>query len=138
MGMENFIKLYPHQLTVHRHQEEEFHGLLSFSVEQYGLLVDNFNFKLHLMPPGEHYEHWQFTCEDPGQLNVPNFVLFLKSIEHYIFVNLKFSPEHAVLEDVKPKRHFFSSKPQEPTPFHLYFENLFFDMNSYKLKIRED
>jgi hypothetical protein len=136
--MENFIKLYPHQLTVTRHREDTYHALLSFSLEQYGLMIDKFHFKLQLLPPGEHYDNWQMTCDDPSQLNVPNFVLFLKSIEHYIFVSLKFRPEHAVLEDVKPQGHLTNSKPAEPTPFHLYFENLFFDMNSYKLEIRKE
>ena len=134
--MEQFIKLYPHHLMVVQHDEDSYLGKLSFSVEQYGLLVNNFNFKLKLLPPNQHYDNWRFVCEEPSQLNVPNFVLFLKSIEHHVFVNMKFSPQHALLEDVQPKRALLSAwrNKSEPEPFRLYFQDLFFDMNTYRLK----
>jgi hypothetical protein len=94
--MPQFIKLHPHYLMLVRDRPDTFAGKLSFSVEQYGLIVHDFVFDLQLTPPNEHYAHWRFICEDPAQLNVPNFVLFLKSIEHYIFMTLKFSPVEAV------------------------------------------
>jgi hypothetical protein len=136
--VENFIKLYPHHLMVQRHEEDIYLGELSFSVEQYGLLIDNFEFRLHLLQPNEHYEHWRFACEDPSQLRVPNFMMFLKSIENYVFLNLKFSPQHATLEDVTPKKSFLSFKTPKPQPFRLYFQDLFFDTNTSKLKRKMD
>jgi hypothetical protein len=136
--MEQFIKLYPHHLMVHQHDEETYLGALTFSVEQYGLLIDKFEFKLQLLQPNDHYEHWRFACEDPSQLRVPNFLLFLKSIEHYVFLNLKFSPQHAVLDDVVPKKRFLSFKTPKPEPFRLYFQDLFFDTNTSKLKRKLD
>ena len=136
--MEQFIKLYPHHLMVLQHDKETYMGELAFSVEQYGLLIDNFEFKLHLLQPNEHNEHWRFACEDPTQLRVPNFLLFLKSIEHYVFLSLKFSPQHAVLDDVVPKKSFLSFKKPKPQPFKLYFQDLFFDTNTSKLKRKLD
>ena len=132
--MEQFIKLYPHHLKVLQHDEETYLGELSFSVELYGLLIDNFEFKLQLLQPNEHYDHWRFACEEPRQLKVPNFLIFLKSVEQYVFKNLKFSPQHAVLDDDKPKKSFITSKSPKPQPFYLYFQDMFFDTNTSRLK----
>ena len=136
--MAQFIKLHPHHLMLARRDEESFTGELSFSVEQYGLIVNDFVFNLHLTPPNEHYEHWRFICEEPAQLNVPNFVLFLKSIEHYIFVTLKFAPNEAVLEPPKPSKSLLKIFAPKPEPFRLYFKDMFFDINSTGLKHKDD
>lgn len=122
--MSSFIKIHPHYLMLIRSSEDVFSGELSFSLEQYGLILNNFSISLELAPPNQHNEHWRFICDDPGQLNVPSFVIFLKSIEHYIFSNLKFSPEAAAEQDERCKTQ----------PFHLYFEDMFFDINEGLLK----
>jgi hypothetical protein len=137
-AVEKFIKLYPHHLQVQRHEDDSYLGQLSFSVEQYGLLLDNFEFRLHLLQPNEHYDHWRFACEDPAQLKVPNFLMFLKSIEHHVFWNLKFSPQQAVLDDAQPKKSFLIFKSAHSQPFRLYFQNMFFDTNTSKLKHVKD
>ena len=67
--MANFIKIHPHYLMLVRHHPETFVGKLSFSVEQYGLVVHDFVFDLQLTPPNEHYENWRFICEEPAQLS---------------------------------------------------------------------
>ena len=135
--MENFIKLYPHHLQVQRHEDDTYFGQLNFSVEQYGLLLDNFQVRLQLLQPNEHYDHWRFACEDPAQLKAPNFTLFLKSIEHHVFWNLKFSPQQAVLNNAQPKKSFFGFKSPQPQPIQLYFQNMFFDTNTSKLKLEK-
>jgi len=122
--MTGFIKIHPHFLMLVSSSENVFSGELSFSLEQYGLMLKNFNISLELTPPNEHYEHWRFICDDPGQLNVPSFVTFIKSIEHYIFITLNFSPQAAAQQDDRSKTQ----------PFHLYFEDMFFDINEGSLK----
>jgi hypothetical protein len=72
--MTGFIKIHPHFLMLVCSSEDVFSGSLSFSLEQYGLMLKNFNISLELTPPNEHYEHWRFICDEPGQLNVPSFV----------------------------------------------------------------
>ncbi len=122
--MTGFIKIHPHSLMLVCSSEDVFSGSLSFSLEQYGLMLKNFNISLELTPPNQHYDHWRFICNDPGQLNVPSFVIFLKSIEHYIFITLNFSPEAAAQQDKRSKTQ----------PFHLYFDDMFFDINEGLLK----
>jgi hypothetical protein len=122
--MTGFIKIHPHFLMLVCSSEDVFSGELSFSLEQYGLMLKNFNISLELTPPNEHYAHWRFMCDEPGQLNVPSFVTFLKSIEHYIFITLNFSPEAAAQQDKRSKTQ----------PFHLYFDDMFFDINEGSLK----
>jgi hypothetical protein len=122
--MNGFIKIYPHFLMLVCSSENVFSGALSFSLEQYGLILKNFNISLELTPPNEHYAHWRFICDEPGQLNVPSFVIFLKSIEHYIFITMNFSPEAAAQQDKRSKTQ----------PFHLYFDDMFFDINEGLLK----
>jgi len=136
--MSPFIKLHPHHLMLVREGEEAIYGELSFSVEQYGLLVNNFLFNLQLTPPNQHHAYWRFICEEPRQLNVPHFVLFLKSIEHYIFATLKFSPDEVVLGQSADR-----SKPSKlhaplTEPYRLYFKDMFFDINATALQRIED
>ena len=122
--MAGFIKIHPHVLMLVSSSDDVFSGAISFSLEQYGLMLKNFHISLELTPPNEHYEHWRFICDDPGQLNVPSFVIFLKSIEHYIFHTLNFSPEAAAQQDKRSKTQ----------PFHLHFDDMFFDINEGLLK----
>lgn len=136
--MAHFIKLHPHYLMLVRDHPETYAGELSFSVEQYGLIVNDFVFTLKLTPPNEHYEHWRFICEEPAQLNVPNFVLFLKSIEHYIFVTLKFLPHEAVVDIPKPKNLITKLLAPKKEPFRLHFKDMFFDINASGLKHKDD
>lgn len=136
MAMENFIKLYPHHLMVAQ-EEDNFSGSLSFSVEQYGLLVNNFSFSLQLLPPNTHYDHWRFVCEEPSQLNVPKFVLFLKSVEHYVFQTLKFSPIHSLNANETPEKPHLGLLTTPTEPFRLYFKDLFFDTQTACLKNEE-
>ena len=132
--MANFIKLHPHYLMLVRHHPETFVGKLSFSVEQYGLILHDFVFDLQLTPPNEHYEHWRFICEEPAQLNVPNFVLFLMSIEHYIFTTLKFSPIEAVKVAEAPKKGIMKVFSPKKEPFRLFFKDIFLDIHTNDLK----
>jgi L-rhamnose mutarotase len=136
--MAHFIKLHPHYLMLVRDQPDTFAGKLSFSVEQYGLVVHNFVFDLQLTPPNEHYEHWRFICEEPAQLNVPNFVLFLKSIEHYIFMTLKFSPIEAVAAAEVPKKGIMKVFSSKKEPFRLFFKDMFFDIHSNGLEQKDE
>lgn len=135
--MAHFIKLHPHYLMLVRHHPETFVGKLSFSVEQYGLIVHDFVFDLQLTPPNEYNEHWRFICEEPAQLNVPNFVLFLKSIEHYIFTTLKFSPVEAVAAAEAPKKGIMKVLSPKKEPFRLFFKDMFFDIHSNGLKEKD-
>ena len=122
--MTGFIKIHPHSLMLVSSSDDVFSGAIFFSLEQYGLMLKNFHISLELTPPNQHYDHWRFICNDPGQLNVPSFVIFLKSIEHYIFITLNFSPEAAAQQDKRSKTQ----------PFHLYFDDMFFDINEGLLK----
>ncbi len=132
--MEKFIKLYPHHLLVLRHDADTYMGELVFSLEQYGLLMDKFEFKLLLLQPNKHYEYWRFACEDPTQLRVPSFLMFLKSVEHYVFGNLKFSPQHAVMPVDKPKSRIGLVKDNQPQQFQLHFKDIFFDLSTQQLQ----
>ena len=122
--MTGFIKIHPHSLMLVSSSDDVFSGAIFFSLEQYGLMLKNFHISLELTPPNQHYDHWRFICNDPGQLNVPSFVIFLKSIEHYIFITMNFSPQAAAQQDKRSKTQ----------PFHLYFEDMFFDINEGLLK----
>jgi len=136
--MSAFIKLHPHHLMLVRDGEEAIYGELSFSVEQYGLLVNNFLFHLQLTPPNQHHEHWRFLCEEPRQLNVPHFVLFLKSIEHYVFATLKFSPDEVILgQSTSPGKT--SQPPAALTePYRSYFKDMYFDISAASLQRVDD
>ncbi|NDC61014.1 MAG: hypothetical protein EBZ60_03210 [Betaproteobacteria bacterium] len=136
--MSQFIKLHPHHLMLFRDSEQAIYGELSFSVEQYGLLVNNFQFNLQLTPPNQHHEHWRFICEEPRQLNVPHFVLFLKSLENYIFSTLKFSPDEVVLGRTPGQAKPNQSSAALNEPYRLYFKNMFFDINATTLQKTED
>lgn len=48
--MAQFIKIHPHYLMLVRQHPENFVGKLSFSVEQYGLIIHDFVFNLQLTP----------------------------------------------------------------------------------------
>jgi hypothetical protein len=64
---------------------------------------------------------------------VPNFVLFLMSIENYIFSTLKFSPIEAVKVAEAPKKGIMKVFSQKKEPFRLFFKDMFFDIHTNDL-----
>ena len=69
--MSAFIKLHPHSLNFQRTDDGSFHADLSFSVEQYGLMVKDCLIKLQLFAPNQFHSHWWLVCEDRRNSTCP-------------------------------------------------------------------
>ena len=125
--MPAFIKLHPHSLVFNQLPSGDYSADLSFSIEQYGLMVRDCMVKLQLFPPNQFHSHWWMVCEDPAQLMVPGFVVFLRSLEQYVFSTLQFSPEDAFLDSpLSANLHLVGSGSAS---CELFFEKMYFDIH---------
>ena len=125
--MSAFIKLHPHSLSFQRLENGDFNAELSFSVEQYGLMVSDCVIKLNLYPPNQFHSHWWMVCDDPAHLNVPGFSVFLRSLEKYVFTTLNYSPEDAVMSSPQPSHLRVASNTNASS--ELFFEKMYFDIS---------
>ena len=125
--MSAFIKLHPHSLIFQRLDKSLYAAELSFTVEQYGLMVRDCVIKLQLFSPNEFHSHWWMVCEDPAQLNVPGFAVFLRSLEKYVFVTLNYVPDQAVMNS--PQSANLRLIGSGAASSELFFEKMYFDIS---------
>ena len=131
--MAGFIKLHPHSLSFQRLEDGNFKAELAFSVEQYGLMLKDCLIKLELFAPNAFHSHWWMVCDDPAQLNVPGFAVFLRSLEKYVFVTLHYSPEDAVMDSPQTANLRLSSSGSNAT--ELFFDKIYFDIDQVKFQM---
>jgi len=134
--MAGFIKLHPHSLSFQRLEDGNFKAELAFSVEQYGLMLKDCMIKLELFAPNAFHSHWWMVCDDPAQLNVPGFAVFLRSLEKYVFVTLHYSPEDAVMDSPQTANLRLSSSGSNAT--ELFFDKMYFDIDQVKFQLIKD
>lgn len=134
--MAGFIKLHPHSLSFQRLEDGNFKAELAFSVEQYGLMLKDCLIKLELFAPNAFHSHWWMVCDDPAQLNVPGFAVFLRSLEKYVFVTLHYSPEDAVMDSPQTANLRSSSSGSNAT--ELFFDKMYFDIDQVKFQLIKD
>ena len=134
--MAGFIKLHPHSLSFQRLEDGNFKAELAFSVEQYGLMLKDCLIKLELFAPNAFHSHWWMVCDDPAQLNVPGFAVFLRSLEKYVFVTLHYSPEDAVMDSPQTANLRLSGSGSNAT--ELFFDKMYFDIDQVKFQLIKD
>ena len=134
--MAGFIKLHPHSLSFQHLEDGNFNAELSFTVEQYGLMVSDCLVKLQLFAPNQFHSHWWMVCDDPAQLNVPGFSVFLRSLEKYVFSTLNYSPEDAVINSPQTANLRLSSSGSNAT--ELFFDKMYFDIDQVKFQMIKD
>ena len=131
--MSAFIKLHPHSLSFQRLKDGNFNAELAFSVEQYGLMVSNCVVKLQLFAPNQFHTHWWMVCDDPAQLNVPGFSVFLRSLEKFVFTTLNYSPEDAVMNSPQTANLRLSGSGSNAS--ELFFDKMYFDIDQVKFQL---
>ena len=134
--MSAFIKLHPHSLSFQRLEDGNFNAELAFSVEQYGLMVSDCLVKLQLFAPNQFHTHWWMVCDDPAQLNVPGFSVFLRSLEKFVFTTLNYSPEDAVLSSPQTANLRLSGSGSNAS--ELFFDKMYFDIDQVKFQLIKD
>ena len=134
--MTGFIKLHPHSLSFQRVEDGNFKAELAFSVEQYGLMVKDCLIKLELFAPNQFHTHWWMVCDDPAQLNVPGFSVFLRSLEKFVFTTLNYSPEDAVMSSPQTANLRLSGSGSNAS--ELFFDKMYFDIDQVKFQLIKD
>ena len=134
--MAGFIKLHPHSLSFQRLEDGNFKAELAFSVEQYGLMVKDCLIKLELFAPNQFHTHWWMVCDDPAQLNVPGFSVFLRSLEKFVFTTLNYSPEDAVMSSPQTANLRLSGSGSNAR--ELFFDKMYFDIDQVKFQLIKD
>ncbi|MSQ65260.1 MAG: hypothetical protein EXR37_02730 [Limnohabitans sp.] len=132
--MSAFIKLHPHNLIFQRAGDGSYTADLSCSIEQYGLMVRDCLIQLLLFAPNAFHSHWLMVCEDPAQLNVPGFAVFLRSLEKYMFVTLHYSPQDAVMHSSQAAHTSLSGSHAS----ELFFDKMYFDIDQVTFQLIKD
>jgi hypothetical protein len=134
--MPAFIKLHPHSLVFNQSPSGDCTADLSFSIEQYGLMVRDCMVKLKLFAPNELHSHWWMVCEDPAQLKVPGFAVFLRSLEKYVFSTMQFSPLDALLNS--PESVNLRLVSGGTASSELFFDKMYFDITQVAFHLQKD
>ena len=134
-SMSAFIKLHPHSLVCHQVGEDQYSADLSFSVEQYGLMVRDCVVKLQLFPPNAFHSHWWLVCEDPARLRIPGFAVFLRSLESHVFARMQYSPAEAIETASNPGQ--LRGVGGASGSCELFFEKMYFDIQQMAFHLDE-
>lgn len=92
--------------------------------------------KLQLFAPNELHSHWWMVCEDPAQLKVPGFAVFLRSLEKYVFSNMQFSPLDALLNS--PESVNLRLVSGGTASSELFFDKMYFDITQVAFHLQKD
>ena len=99
-------------------------------------MVSNCQVKLQLFAPNQFHTHWWMVCEDPAQLNVPGFPVFLRSLEKYVFTTLNYSPEEAVMSS--PQSANLRLIGSGTASSELFFDKMYFDITQVAFHLEKD
>ena len=107
----SYLKIYPKRIIASLNKESCYEGVLTLSIEQYGLLTNDKKCDVKI---AQERGMWQIWVQPVSGVETPQYKQFVESLNHYLFTILKASP---------------LSNDQEPLIFEVFFDSIYFDLS---------
>ena len=111
----SYLKIYPKRIIASLNNESSFEGVLTLSIEQYGLLTNDKKCDVKI---AQERGMWQIWVQPVSGVETPQYKQFVESLNHYLFTILKASP---------------LSNDQEPLIFEVFFDSIYFDLSGQEV-----
>lgn len=100
-------------------QDQSFEGLFTYSLEQYGLLLQDAQSSIHFHEDTALRGRWNIVMPQFNEMDASYFHQFVKSLDDYIFNILK----------TAPSRQWVNGNPPE---IDIFFNDVYFDLSGAK------
>ncbi len=111
-----FLNVYPKRLWATLNASGEFEGQFTFNLEQYGLRLQDTVCDVTISEDPLMVGQWQIAVKPKLSVDMPHFNQFVKTLNHYVFEVLQFTPN---------RRAFGKELPM----VKLFFDGIYFDMS---------
>ncbi len=111
-----FLNVYPKRLWATLNASGEFEGQFTFNLEQYGLRLQDTVCDVTISEDPLMVGQWQIAVKPMLSVDMPHFNQFVKTLNHYVFEVLQFTPN---------RRAFGKELPM----VKLFFDGIYFDMS---------
>ena len=111
-----FLNVYPKRLWATLNPAGAFEGQFTFNLEQYGLQLKDTVCDVTISEDPLMVGQWQIAVKPMLSVEMPHFNQFVKTLNHYVFEVLQFTPN---------RRAFGKELPM----VKLFFDGIYFDMS---------
>ena len=111
-----FLNVYPKRLWATLNPAGAFEGQFTFNLEQYGLQLKDTVCDVTISEDPLMVGQWQIAVKPMLSVEMPHFNQFVKTLNHYVFDVLQFTPN---------RRAFGKELPM----VKLFFDGIYFDMS---------
>ncbi len=111
-----FLNVYPKRLWATLNPVGAFEGQFTFNLEQYGLQLKDTVCDVTISEDPLMVGQWQIAVKPMLSVEMPHFNQFVKTLNHYVFEVLQFTPN---------RRAFGKELPM----VKLFFDGIYFDMS---------
>ena len=111
-----FLNVYPKRLWATLNPAGAFEGQFTFNLEQYGLQLKDTVCDVTISEDPLMVGQWQIAVKPMLSVEMPHFNQFVKTLNHYVFEVLQFTPNRSAFGKELPM-------------VKLFFDGIYFDMS---------
>lgn len=111
-----FLNVYPKRIWATLNATGAFEGQFTFNIEQYGLQLKDTVCDITLSEDPLMVGQWRIQMAPLYAIEMPHFEQFVKTLNHYVFDVLQFTPNRSAVGNGLPM-------------VKLFFDEIYFDMS---------
>lgn len=111
-----FLNVYPKRIWATLNATGAFEGQFTFNLEQYGLQLQDTVCDITISEDPVMPGQWRIEVAPLYAIDMPHFDKFVKTLNHYVFQVLQFTPSRSAAGEGLPM-------------VKLFFDDIYFDMS---------
>ena len=119
-----FLNVYPKRILATLSETGDFEGQLTFNLEQYGLQLEDRVCDLTISENPVMLGQWRIQMAPLYAIEMLNFEQFVRTLNHYVFDVLHFTPSRNAGGSGLPM-------------VKLFFDDIYFDMSGAEPKVQK-
>jgi len=119
-----FLNVYPKRIWATLNATGAFEGQFTFNLEQYGLQLKDTVCDITISEDPVMLGQWRIQMSPLYAIEMPHFEQFVKTLNHYVFEVLQFTPSR-------------SASGKDLPSVKLFFDEIYFDMSGSEPKVQK-
>jgi hypothetical protein len=120
----HFLNVYPKRMWATLNAAGAFEGQFTFNLAQYGLLLEDTVCDITIFEDPVMQGQWRIHVAPLFAIEMPHFEQFVKTLNHYVFEVLQFTPSRSAVGSDLPM-------------VKLFFDEIYFDMSGAEPKVQK-
>ena len=119
-----FLNVYPKRIWATLNATGAFEGQFTFNLEQYGLQLKDTVCDITISEDPVMLGQWRIQMAPLYAIEMPHFEQFVKTLNHYVFEVMQFTPSRSAVGSGLPM-------------VKLFFDEIYFDMSGAEPKVEK-